>query len=186
MPNSTRAVACAILVALLPACGFSASVGDDPGPETVAPTGAPYTYTVPEGFSAAGNVSIDRNAGEALYRTGVAVKTEDDPSRDVIIVSVYALTQDVTGVADAALQQELDGVLAGLATGMELSGPTRETVAGASAFVYTLVDAAKGETTRAYYLFKGTNEISVVCQWKRRQADVERGCGELLGSLTVT
>jgi hypothetical protein len=173
------------LALVLGGCGFSASVGDA-GPETVAPPGAPYTYTVPDGFSAAGNVSIDRDAGAALYRTGVAIETEDDPSRDVIVVSTYALTQDVTGVADADLQQELDGVLAGLASGMELSGPTRETVAGIQAFVYTLVDPAAGETSRAYYLFKGKNEISVVCQSKRRPADVERACAELLGSLTVT
>ena len=183
--NSTRAAACGALVALLPACGFSASIGDSGG-ETIAPAGAPYTYTVPEGFSAAGNVSIDRNAGDAQFRTGVAIDTADDPSRDVVIVSVYRLTQDVSGVDDAALQQELDGVLTGLTAGMDLSGPERETVAGVSAFVYSIVDRAKGETSRAYYLFKGTNEISVVCQSRRQPADVERGCAELLASLTVT
>ena len=104
---------------------------------------------------------------------------------DVIIVSVYRLTQDVSAVDDAALQQELDGVLAGLTAGMELSGPERETVAGVNAFVYSIVDQAKGETSRAHYLFKGANEFSVVCQSRRQPADVEQGCTELLASLTV-
>jgi hypothetical protein len=185
--RASRALRPALPLALiaLAACGGSVSIGGDAGSK-VAPAGAPFSYVVPDGFSIARDITTSAGTGAPDFRTGVGI---GDGGRDLVLVSSYTLQKDVSTVADAAIGEEITGVVKGLVgTSRTYTGPTRQKVAGVDAFVYVLTDAAAQggpETTTSYYLFRGTHEVNVLCQAKERRADIDRGCKAVLDSLLL-
>lgn len=173
-----------VLAAALAGCQGSVSFGDDGG-ETVAPTGAPYTYVVPEGFSKAGELAVAHESGTSRFLTGVSL----DPT-DLLMVTVYDLTADASGFTEADLRAVLESAFAAAGVGARAAG-TAPTGAG-EALVYA-VDAGETPTGEAvtaflYYVFRGRQELQVTCQWSEEaQADaIRKGCDALLESLTFT
>jgi hypothetical protein len=181
---------CGLLAALalaVAACGSSSSSSSSPAASTklaVSPAGAPYSYTVPSGFSVAHNITENQSVGSAAYETAVGVG-----KRDLLLVSVYPLKIDSSTLSDETIKQDLDALIA-KSFNATLVGSGRQPVAGRNAFVYhfTQVPLSASEGTASsdiYFLFKGSNEISVNCQWKAKEQAVKDGCAALLASLRL-
>lgn len=189
-----RSVAAAALAALVIATtagggGCGGESGDDgaDGPRTVAPDGAPYTYVIPAGFQKLKDTTVVGSVGSESHVSGYAL---DDVN--LIRVSVYQLREDTTGTDPAELKRQLDDVIASAATQAgATAGPVEEaTVAGQPAFRYLIENvrtpSGKTATDLTYVLFKGRNEVQLVCQYRTdRKAEIDRACDTVRDSLTL-
>ena len=154
------------------------------GGKVVSPSGSPYCYTLPAGFTdVSRSVTVDTSVGSEKHRSAVAVA-----DRDLIIVTVYELQLDTDSVSDQRLETELKDVLAQLSRqgfAFDTTTAERSTVDGARAFGYHAREATNKLEANVYFLFRGKTEVEVNCQWKQKAADVQRGCRDVLGSLQV-
>jgi hypothetical protein len=152
--------------------------------KTVAPAGAPYCFTIPDGFQdVSSSVTFDTSIGNEKYRSAVAVG-----DRDLIIVTVYELRVDTDPIAADTLEGELKTVLAQLSRQgftFDSTVARRGTVDGARSFGYHARQPKNMLESDVYFLFRGTNEIEVNCQWKNKEAEVGKGCRSVLQSLQV-
>jgi hypothetical protein len=154
------------------------------GAKVISPAGAPYCYATPAGFTdVSSSVTVDTSVGKEKFRTAVAVA-----DRDLIIVTVYELLVDTDSISDESLEQELKGVLSTLASqGFTFDSTTakRSAVDGARSFSYHAREAKNQLQADVYFIFRGRTEVEVNCQWQRRQADITRGCQQVLSSLQI-
>lgn len=148
----------------------------------ISPAGSPYCFSAPAGFQdVSSSVTVDASIGREKYRSAVAIG-----DRDLIIVSVYELRVDTDPIADDTLEGELKTVLGQLAAqGFSFESTTAEkgTVDGARSFSYHATQSKTMLESDVYFLFRGKNEVQVNCQWKTKQADIEKGCKAVLASL---
>lgn len=148
----------------------------------ISPSGSPYCFTVPAGFQdVSSSVTVDASIGQEKYRSAVAVG-----DRDLIIVSVYELRVDTDDIADDTLEGELKTVLGQLARQgftFESTSAEKSTTDGARTFSYRASQKSSGLESDVYFLFSGKNELQVNCQWKSKEADITKGCAEVLKSL---
>lgn len=155
------------------------------GGTVVSPTGAPYCYLVPAGFTdVTSSVRVDASVGDEKYRTAVAVA-----DRDLLIVTVYELRVDTDAIPSGQLASELKGVLGQLTEqgfAFESTTPKRSAVDGARAFGYHAREARNRLEADVFFVFRGKTEVEVNCQWRDRPAEVQQACRQLLGSLQVT
>lgn len=158
-----------------------------PSGARVAPAGAPYSYAVPEGFEKVKDVSVQAQTGSATDMSAVGLD-----AANLIAVSVYKQPSDLDRITDQDLLAEVKKAIVPLLEGASRSvqGPEPTTVAGARAFRF-LADGVKSPsgalvTNEIYFLFKGRNEIEVLCQWQPDRVDTIRsGCEDVKASLTV-
>jgi len=154
------------------------------GAKLISPSGAPYCYAIPSGFTdVSSSVTVDTSVGKEKFRTAVAVA-----DRDLIIVTVYELLADTDSISDESLEQELKGVLTSLASQgftFDSTTPKRTAVDGARAFSYHAREAKNQLQADVSFIFRGKTEVEVNCQWQRRQADITRGCQQVLESLQI-
>jgi hypothetical protein len=167
----------------------SASSSAGPGRRTlkcsgpvISPTGSPYCFTAPAGFQdVSSSVTVDASIGREKYRSAVALG-----DRDLIIVTVYELPVDTDSIAAETLEGELKTVLGQLAQqGFTFESTTAErgTVDGARSFRYHASQQKEKLESDVYFLFRGKNEIQVNCQWKDKEAEIDKGCQAVLESL---
>jgi hypothetical protein len=159
----------------------------DDGGKTVSPQGAPYSFVVPKGFTIVDNPSIASSVGaSAQYSSAVALA-----NRDLIIVTVYRLRQPVTPSNLEQARREFHRLLTPIA-GKEratLSDGRLTRVGGDLALGFQLAgqhlggDVVSSDLT---FVFHGTTEVEVACQWKDEPARVHTGCASLLGSLRLS
>lgn len=151
------------------------------GGKTIAPSGAPYCFTIPGGFTdVSSSVTIDTSIGNEKFRSAVAVA-----DRDLVIVTVYSLTANTDSIASDTLEGELKTVLGQLASqgfSFESTQAKRGTVDGARSFGYRASQAKDQLESDVYFIFRGKNEVEVNCQWKEKEAEVQRGCKAVLDS----
>jgi hypothetical protein len=167
-----------------PPTSVAAPTCSNPGArELVNPAGAPYTYRVPDCFQTTTEVTQGRQAGDAKYETGLLPTGK--PGTDLIIVSVYELTRDSDTLSDSEVKNQLDS-LVGKLSGKPAATPDTRTVAGARAWRYTV--ELTGSTADSWFLFTGTTEVQVLCQWTTSGAkgQIEAGCQQVLDSLTIS
>jgi hypothetical protein len=151
---------------------------------TIAPAGAPYCFSIPSGFTdVSSSVRVDASVGNEKFRSAVALA-----DRDLIIVTVYTLTVDTDPIAADTLEGELRTVLAQLAAQgftFESTQAARTTLDGARSFSYRAAQPKNKLQSDVYFVFRGKNEVEVNCQWQNKQAEIQKGCKALLGSLQV-
>lgn len=149
---------------------------------TVSPAGAPYSYRVPEGFlQTPPPTSSSKTVGQAAkYTTTVATRrTEID---DLIAVDAFTLTRDSDAISDEDLATEFDKGVKQL--GQDPSSRQSGRVNGYRALWYSFdFGAAK---SLSYFVFRGTTEVQVRCQWAEQETDIKAGCQNLLDTLTLT
>lgn len=158
-----------------------------PSGAQVAPAGAPYSYAVPDGFKKVKDVSVQAQTGSASDMSAVGLD-----AANLIAVSVYKQPSDLDRITDQDLLAEVKKAIVPLLEGASRSvqGPEPTTVAGARAFRF-LADGVKSPsgalvTNEIYFLFKGRNEIEVLCQWQPDRVDkIRSGCEDVKASLTV-
>jgi hypothetical protein len=172
-----------------PAPSASASSSDDQGRQSltcsgqkISPAGSPYCFVMPAGFQdVSSSVTVDASIGQEKFRSAVALG-----DRDLIIVSVYELKADTDAISDDTLEGELKTVLAQLAQqGFTFTSTAADktTVDGARSFGYHASQKSSGLESDVYFLFRGTNELQVNCQWKTKEAEITKGCKAVLSSL---
>lgn len=179
-----------------PGAGPSASASpkgsgtpDDSGRQTlscggskISPAGSPYCFTMPAGFQdVSSSVTVDASIGKEKYRSAVAVS-----SRDLIIISVYALRSDTDTISDDTLEGELTQVLRELSQQgftFDSTAADKTDVDGARSFGYHASQRSTGLESDVYFVFRGRNELQVNCQWKDKESDVNRGCKSVLDTL---
>jgi hypothetical protein len=186
MSHTRRRVASLIAAAGLgvASAACSASFGSSSS-VTISPSGAPYSYRVPDGFAVADKITnLGSHVGTSMFETGVALD-----EHNLIIVRVYRLKVDITRVPDAAIKSELDAALQATAGSAQLTGQSRQQVDGMNAFMYDFRRIPLTATTTGaktdYFVFKGRNEVEVACQWVTKPDAIRRGCQQLLASLVV-
>jgi predicted small secreted protein len=166
----------------------SPSTAADPGRSslsckgtTIAPSGAPYCFVVPQGFTdVSSSVTIDTSIGNEKFRSAVAIA-----DRDLVIVTVYALQANTDAIASDTLEGELKTVLGQLASQgftFESTQAKRGTVDGARSFSYRARQSKDNLESDVYFLFRGKSEVEVNCQWKDKPAEVQKGCKAILDS----
>jgi hypothetical protein len=150
--------------------------------KTIAPSGAPYCFTIPTGFQdVSSSVTVDASVGNEKFRSAVALA-----DRDLIIVTVYTLTTDTDDISSDTLEGELKTVLAQLATqgfAFESTQADRGEVDGARSFSYHATQAKNKLESDVYFVFRGKNEVEVNCQWQEKGAEIQKGCKAVLDSL---
>jgi hypothetical protein len=149
---------------------------------TIAPSGAPYCFTIPAGFTdVSASVTVDASIGNEKFRSAVALA-----DRDLIIITVYTLSADTDPIAADTLEGELKTVLAQLATQgftFDSTQAERGNVDGARSFGYRAAQPKNKLQSDLHFLFRGKNEVEVNCQWQTKEADIRKGCTAVLDSL---
>jgi hypothetical protein len=150
--------------------------------KAIAPSGAPYCFSIPAGFQdVSSSVTVDASVGNEKFRSAVALA-----DRDLIIVTVYTLTTDTDDISADTLEGELKTVLAQLATqgfAFESTQAERGSVDGARSFSYHATQAKNKLESDVYFVFRGKNEVEVNCQWQSKGAEIQKGCKAVLDSL---
>jgi hypothetical protein len=154
------------------------------GGTVIQPRGAPYCFTVPDGFAdVSKSVTVDASIGDERFRSAVAVRERD---RDLIIVTTYELRVDADPIGDDVLERELTGVLGQLTRQgftFDSTDAKRISVDGARAFGYHAREPRDRLQADVYFVFRGRNELEINCQWRDAPADVQRGCTSVLSGM---
>jgi hypothetical protein len=146
----------------------------------VQPAGAPYSYHVPSGFSKTDEVSVSRGGNGAKYQSGVLPGGVS--GEDLVAVTVYELQVDSASLSDSQIRTELDRLVAGLADN-GATEPETSTIADARTWKYRVT--VNDTVADSYFMFAGKTELQILCQWKTKQTEIQRGCSEVLGSLEI-
>ncbi|MFI5959947.1 hypothetical protein [Cryptosporangium sp. NPDC051539] len=164
----------------------TASAAPSSTAELIQPAGAPYSYRLPTGFhtqpategtSGSPSATPDPDLLDEYYDTYSA--PQGGSVYDFLFVASFPLKGD-TG--DAALTATLDKYVAKI--GQDASTRAAVKVGKYSAYKYSFADAAKGAWD--YFVYDGRTVVDVTCSWSSDQAGIQRGCLELLDTLTVT
>ncbi len=153
------------------------------GGTVVRPAGAPYCYLMPSGFSDATNrLTLNfQTAQPGQHDSAIAVAVHD-----VILVVTYPLHSDSDGVPSDLLADQVREVMAKGAAGFRISGaPVPTTVDGNRAFRLEIEQNQAQYAADVYFVFDGSTEVEINCQRADRDADIDRGCTQVLSSIQV-
>jgi len=177
-----------------PAAG-AASCAQSGSRATVAPSGAPYTFRMPDCFATVTTGQEGLNAGGATfqYRASIApaalldsngASRSKETSRNVVTAAVVALGTDTDPFPDAEIEKRLPPLIDQI--GKVVGGPDRRRVSGARAWRYD-VELDDDSTAHAWIMFKGSNELMVMCQWDKadQKSTIVAGCNQVVDSLTI-
>jgi hypothetical protein len=155
------------------------------GGTVIQPKGAPYCYLLPSGFNdATGEMTLSyQSANTSEYDSAVAVAVHD-----AIIVAVYPLRQNSDSLSAPLLGDQVSAVLSeGESAGFTMTGAlTPTTVDTARAFLATIKQNDGQYASTIYFVFRGSTEVEINCQYADRQADIERGCASVRHTIQIT
>ena len=145
--------------------------------QRISPTGAPYSYTLPHGFVDGAGAQVKR------VRAGGTFETAVTPTGAAAATSSRCRCTDSGADSDPfsydQLQAEIDRLARQRDHQAGHGGPGR--VAGKRALRY-LFDYGTTKVIN-YFVFIGTTEVQVRCQWTSAQPAIESGCDEVVSSL---
>jgi hypothetical protein len=148
--------------------------------QLVQPAGAPFSLRVPSGFRTVATPSSQTTGTTAKYSSALATsQTETD---DFLIVDAYSLSYDADAVSQTELATQFDKLVQQI--GQDPASRQNVTYNGNKGFWYTF----DFTTSKAYsyFLFHGTNEIQVRCQWADQESQIKQGCADMLQTLQIT
>lgn len=185
-------IAIAVLVAALGGAGvFVALSGDDDEPGTdTATTFAEHgvTFSYPGDWMSLGPAQFTTETGGSEWSDSFF----SEKGLNAVIVTEYALLQDVSSVSQEQLQAELEGLFEGSLTqagGEIVEGLTPTTVNGIDGFrilFTTPVDGTETETDMVL-VFDGLRQFNIQCQYvPDAQDEVMAGCDQVRGSFVIT
>ena len=160
----------------------SASTAPSPADsrKLIQPAGAPFSYRLPTGFQSVSTPSSQTTGSSAKFSAAAATtQTEVD---DFLIVDAYALSYDANAVSRTELGTQFDSLVKQI--GQDPTSRQNVTYNGNFGFWYQF-DFTSSKAY-SYFLFNGTNEIQVRCQWADQETTIKRGCEDVLKSLTIT
>jgi hypothetical protein len=159
------------------------------GGKVLSPNNAPYCYVLPSGFKDVSGLTSTTVGQSGEHPSSVAVSTDQISAgiRDLIIVLDFTLRVDSNDLSDEVLVRQLTALI----TQFEQQGfsfstktPERMTVDGARGYVYH-ARAKEGYFSDLVFTFRGKQEVELNCQYKLRQAQIQAGCQQILGSLQI-
>jgi hypothetical protein len=179
------AVAVVVLAVLASGCGGSDSTGDTVTGATarngqIAPPGAPYSYAVPAGWHALGEIAVENSAPKTRYRSAVA--------RNTGLIYVFSTARDGKSAHAIGVSyvQELERL--GMTSKLLSTAP----VDGNPAFEFDVKDVPlpNGGTARArrILIFGPADVVVVSCQWQV-VADTRptlTACADVRSSMTLS
>lgn len=176
------AAGCATVIpgSAVPAGSGAATTLSCSGGTLIKPKGAPYCYLLPAGFTdITDNVTLQyQSANPGRYLSAIEVAR-----LDTITVSIYPLHSDSDSLGLDFLTTQLQNALPDAATtGITAGKPTTTTLAGARAVQFSVTKTGEYSST-VYFAFRGYTELEVDCQWAQQQADIDRGCAGVRGTL---
>ena len=168
-------------LAVMLAAVFGAAGCGDAG-QTVSPDGAPYSYTVPDGF----RKGVAKGGSGVRYPSGVGL---DDTS--VVLVSTFD-AGDVNADNLSSLTRSIDRDFR-RTTGRQarsIAGPIETEVAGHPALRWNLSGyrTERGELTdgEVYSVFARSTALTVACRWKPdKRVQLQRGCANVRSTLEL-
>lgn len=162
----------------------------------VRPAGAPFSYRIPAGFhsepvphsepdpssAATGGPAPSPDADPPpaeQYET--AITTKAGTTYDFVYVASFTVKKEASAANEAALGAEFDRWIK--TVGQNPASRTDVQIGNYSGFKYVFTK----DTLNAdeYFVFNGRTVVDVTCQWAGDQADIQRGCQEVLKSLTI-
>jgi hypothetical protein len=147
----------------------------------VQPTGGPYNFRVPDGFQSVKVPTSDTSTGSSAQYSS-AVATSATETNDFLIVDAYALNYDADSVDQTQLATQFDNLVKQI--NQDPSSRQNVTYNGNNGFWYKF-DFGTSKAY-SYFLFHGSNELQVRCQWTDQESTIQRGCEDLLSSLQIT
>jgi hypothetical protein len=158
-------------VALLAGCGGSS------GPKTFHQDGFDITFRIPDGFKQASDVTVSQQAGQASARGGVLLD-----SHNGIFLLAYSLRKSIDASNVSEAKPELDRSLSGLTGKAESGKPVQ--FGGLPGYEYMVdVSSPTNGHSRLVFLFHGTHEDEINCQWTDKESEVTNGCDTVLSTL---
>ena len=162
------------LTVLVAACG-----GGGGGEKTFDESGFDVTFTYPDSFNEASNITISSEAGGAAAdRKGVALDKDN-----LLLVTKFNLNTSVTEANVARVKPEADKVMSQV-SGASANGK-RVTVGGLPGFEYSF-DLTKPENghSRFVMLFDGKTEYTLNCQsTPEKREEVNDACEQAIDTL---
>jgi hypothetical protein len=179
-PSNTAAASAAPTTAAPSAAPSRGAASVDTSRPEIAPAGAPYNFRVPTSFQEITPPKSDTTGSAAKYTSAAA--TSSSETNDFLIVDAYRLGANADEVTVSALETEFDRLVR--TAGQDATTRETTTINGYRALKYDF----KYSTSQAYsyFIFSGYNEIQVRCQWADDQSTIQKGCTDLLSSLTLT
>jgi hypothetical protein len=159
------------------------------GGKILQPNGAPYCFVLPNGFKDVSGQTSTTVGQSGEHPASVAFGSDSVTAgiRDLIIVLDFTLRVDSNDLSDPVLVQQLTTLI----TNFESQGftfasktPERMSVDGARGYVYH-ARAKEGYSSDLIFVFRGTQEVELNCQYKQRQAQIQSACQQILGSLQI-
>jgi hypothetical protein len=145
----------------------------------IQPKGAPYCYLLPAGFT---DITNDVTLQYQSANPGRYISAIEVAKLDTITVSDYPLRANSDPVSMTSLADQIIAALPAPSSGITTGQPTTTTLNGARTIQLT-VDRAGEYSSTIYFAFRGFTEIEVDCQWAQDQADIDRGCASVRGTI---
>jgi hypothetical protein len=147
--------------------------------QRIAPSGAPYSYALPQGFVVAPVPKSSATGQSGVFES--AIIPRGAASGDIIAVSVYKLGAD----SDAFTYEQLEAEIERLATKVTTNPGEAERVrvAGKRGLKY-LFDYGTTKVMN-YFVFAGRTEVQVRCQWTNVEPVIALGCDDVIASLVI-
>lgn len=169
----------------LPSQGTSATPSaaapsiDTSRPE-VSPAGAPFSTRLPAGFQEVTAPSSETTGASSEYTAALA--TSGAEANDFVILDSYTLPADTSTISDSQLESEFDSLVTRI--GQDPSTRQNVTYNGYKGYFYQFdFTTAKAYS---YFMFNGTKEIQVRCQWADQESQIKTGCEYVLNNLQIT
>jgi len=145
----------------------------------VAPAGAPFTTRLPEGFQEVKAPSSETTGASSEYTAAMATSASE--ANDFVILDSYTLPADTSTISDSQLETEFDGLVRRI--GQDPATRQNVTYNGYKGYQYQFdFGTAKAYS---YFMFSGTKEIQVRCQWADQESQIKNGCEYVLKNLTI-
>ncbi|GAA3394714.1 hypothetical protein [Cryptosporangium minutisporangium] len=157
----------------------SAGPSIDTSRPEVAPAGAPFTTRLPAGFQEVTAPSSESTGASSEYTAAMATSASE--ANDFLILDSYTLPADTSTVSDSTLEAEFDGLVRRI--GQDPSTRQNVTYNGYKGYFYQFdFGTAKAYS---YFMFNGTKEIQLRCQWADQESQIKNGCEYVLNNLTI-
>ena len=107
--------------------------------------------------------------------------TNASEQNDFLILDSYTLPANTDNISDAELEKEFDGLVKRI--GQDSTTRKNVNYNGYKGYFYTFdFGTAKAYS---YFMFNGTKEIQIRCQWADQEQQIKTGCDYILKNLVI-
>ena len=146
----------------------------------VSPSGAPYCYVVPPGFT-----RTKATLGGADYASAVSLD-----NHDIIVAGVFPAPSNLDALTDRELTHAVDDLIGREnSAGFHLvsrHGKLTKPAAGRALEYRATTPTTPPITIDLFVVSKGHTKVQLNCQYTAQRAKVEAACARVLASMRIT